>query len=182
VGAKPGVTRHMRSIQLHHSPNVFLLDTPGVLRPKLGGINVALALSATGCIKDADRLIQSSSLAEFLIASLPTILEPASVVPALQMLGVDTRDPRIKPLLRLSRPRGTGLAGKVRAIQDPMQQQLFTAQEDLDVAVAVQAVMSQVAERVGCRESGGGFSERAAALHVVQCFRAGKLGKCCFDA
>lgn len=181
VGARPGVTRHVRSIQLCAEPNVFLLDTPGVLRPRLGDLSVALALAAAGCIKDADRLVQSASLAEFLLASLPCILEPAAVVPALRSLGIDTGDPRIAPLLRAGGRRGlAGALGEGSPTRDGPAGALGERAE-MAMAVAVQAALSQVAERVGSRDAGGGFSERAAALHVLQCFRSGRLGKCCFD-
>ena len=50
VGNKPGVTRQKQWVRVNHK--IELLDTPGVLWPKLDGEGVALNLSYTGTIKD----------------------------------------------------------------------------------------------------------------------------------
>ena len=50
VGNKPGVTRQKQWIRV--SDKIELLDTPGVLWPKLGNTKVALNLAFTGTIKD----------------------------------------------------------------------------------------------------------------------------------
>jgi len=50
VGNKPGVTRQKQWIKV--SEQIELLDTPGVLWPKLGNQEVALNLAYTGTIKD----------------------------------------------------------------------------------------------------------------------------------
>lgn len=50
VGNKPGVTRQKQWIRV--SDQIELLDTPGVLWPKLGNQEVALNLAYTGTIKD----------------------------------------------------------------------------------------------------------------------------------
>lgn len=50
VGNKPGVTRQKQWIRVKE--NIELLDTPGILWPKLGQEEVALRLAYTGTIKD----------------------------------------------------------------------------------------------------------------------------------
>ena len=50
VGNKPGVTKNKQWIRINDK--IELLDTPGVLWPKLQNENVALNLSFTGTIKD----------------------------------------------------------------------------------------------------------------------------------
>lgn len=50
VGNKPGVTRQKQWVRVKE--NIDLLDTPGILWPKLGEEEVALNLSYTGTIKD----------------------------------------------------------------------------------------------------------------------------------
>lgn len=50
TGNKPGVTRQKQWIRV--SDRIELLDTPGVLWPKLGNQNVAMNLAYTGTIKD----------------------------------------------------------------------------------------------------------------------------------
>ena len=50
VGNKPGVTKQKQWVRLGNS--IELLDTPGVLWPKLDNENIALNLAFTGSIKD----------------------------------------------------------------------------------------------------------------------------------
>lgn len=50
VGNRPGVTRQKQWLRV--SNNIELLDTPGVLWPKLGSNDIALKLAYTGTIKD----------------------------------------------------------------------------------------------------------------------------------
>jgi len=50
VGNKPGVTKQKQWVRLNE--NIELLDTPGVLWPKLGNEEIALNLAFTGTIKD----------------------------------------------------------------------------------------------------------------------------------
>ena len=67
VGNKPGVTRQKQWIKV--SNTIELLDTPGVLWPKLGNTNVALNLAFTGTIKD-DILQKTDIGYEFLKVAL----------------------------------------------------------------------------------------------------------------
>ena len=67
VGNKPGVTRQKQWIRLEEG--IELLDTPGVLWPKLGDEEVALNLAYTGTIKDdvLETIEVGFSLLKFLI-------------------------------------------------------------------------------------------------------------------
>lgn len=67
VGNKPGVTRQKQWIRL--KDGIELLDTPGVLWPKLGDKKVALNLAYTGTIKDdvLETIKVGFSLLKFLI-------------------------------------------------------------------------------------------------------------------
>ena len=67
VGNKPGVTRQKQWIRLEDG--IELLDTPGVLWPKLGDEKVALNLAYTGTIKDdvLETIEVGFSLLKFLI-------------------------------------------------------------------------------------------------------------------
>lgn len=50
TGAKPGVTRGVQWVKL--SDKLELMDTPGVLWPRLGDIEIGMKLGATGSISD----------------------------------------------------------------------------------------------------------------------------------
>lgn len=76
VGNKPGVTRQKQWIRVKE--NIELLDTPGILWPKLGQEEIALHLAYTGTIKDD--VLEKTEVAYFLLKYLleekrQTILE-----------------------------------------------------------------------------------------------------------
>ena len=66
IGDKPGVTKGKQWIRL--KGNMELLDTPGILWPKIGDSTVALNLAFTGAIKD--EIIDTETLAYKLLEIL----------------------------------------------------------------------------------------------------------------
>ena len=66
VGNKPGVTRQKQWVRIKE--NIELLDTPGILWPKLEPEEVALNLAYTGTIKDD--IIDKIEVAYFLLKNL----------------------------------------------------------------------------------------------------------------
>jgi len=161
VGARPGVTRHLQSIRMSRQPSVYLLDTPGVLQTRVPDVGTALCLAAAACVKDADALIPLVSLAEFTLAALAVGCPPGGAQPALRTLGVDTSLPEIAPLLS----------------PDPA----LAEADGVRLAVAAHSALMQVAERIGAKGKGGALDPRSAAVHVMQCFRSGKLGPVALD-
>jgi len=65
TGSKPGVTRHTTWVKL--GKDTELLDTPGILWPKIESADAGLALTLTGAIRDS--VVDSKRLIEFLIQS-----------------------------------------------------------------------------------------------------------------
>ena len=65
VGAQPGVTRQTSSLLVCESPVVRLLDTPGIMTPKISSTEVGLRLALTGAIKDS--IVGEEILVEYLI-------------------------------------------------------------------------------------------------------------------
>ena len=74
VGNKPGVTRQKQWIRLEEG--IELLDTPGVLWPKLGDEEVALNLAFTGSIKEEviERVEIAYQLTKFLLYNYRVML------------------------------------------------------------------------------------------------------------
>lgn len=66
VGNKPGITRQKQWIRVKE--NIELLDTPGILWPKLGQEEVALRLAYTGTIKDD--VLEKTEVAFYLLKYL----------------------------------------------------------------------------------------------------------------
>lgn len=56
VGDRPGVTRAVASILVSAAPNlVRVMDTPGIMLPKVGGHEQGLKLALTGAVRDEVR-------------------------------------------------------------------------------------------------------------------------------
>ena len=76
VGDRPGVTRAVSSILVSASPLVRLLDTPGIMVPRVGDAEIGLRLALTGAVKD------SVAGEELLVEYLLDLLHRRSVAPA----------------------------------------------------------------------------------------------------
>ena len=49
VGASPGVTRALETkIKVSHDPVVYLLDTPGIMMPKINNLDTGMKLACCG--------------------------------------------------------------------------------------------------------------------------------------
>ena len=66
IGPNPGVTKHHDWIKL--DSNVDLLDTPGILWPRIKDHEIGLRLTVTGAIKDS--IVGTSKLSIFLLSML----------------------------------------------------------------------------------------------------------------
>jgi hypothetical protein len=142
------------------SPLMYLMDTPGVLAPKVDDISTALALAAVGCVKDSDALIPITVLADYVLRSLAVGMTPRGATRALEALG-------------LTATEFDALVAPDHAEDDPSGADA--------VSVGIQLALSSIAHRIGAKSPGGGVDLRPAALHVVQCFRSGKLGPVMLD-
>ncbi|XP_040847833.1 mitochondrial ribosome-associated GTPase 1 [Ochotona curzoniae] len=69
VGGEPGITRAVTSrIQVCERPPVFLLDTPGVLAPRIASVETGLKLALCGTL--LDHLVGEETMADFLLHTL----------------------------------------------------------------------------------------------------------------
>ncbi|KAL4687905.1 hypothetical protein H8957_004794 [Semnopithecus entellus] len=69
VGGEPGITRAVMSrIQVSERPLMFLLDTPGVLAPRIESVETGLKLALCGTV--LDHLIGEETMADYLLFTL----------------------------------------------------------------------------------------------------------------
>ncbi|KAK1333418.1 hypothetical protein QTO34_005801 [Cnephaeus nilssonii] len=69
VGGEPGITRAVMSrIQVSERPLMFLLDTPGVLAPRIESVETGLKLALCGTV--LDHLVGEDTLADYLLYTL----------------------------------------------------------------------------------------------------------------
>ncbi|XP_043912730.1 mitochondrial ribosome-associated GTPase 1 isoform X2 [Protopterus annectens] len=69
VGGEPGITRAVLSrIQVCDRPPVYLLDTPGVMSPKIGSLENGMKLAVCGTI--LDHLVGEDIIADYLLYTL----------------------------------------------------------------------------------------------------------------
>lgn len=69
TGALPGVTKDVgQKIRILDTPAIFLIDSPGILEPRLTNIDSGLKLALVACIKDG--IVDSFTLSDFLLYKL----------------------------------------------------------------------------------------------------------------
>ena len=73
VGNKPGITKKLEWIRINN--DLELLDTPGILWPKLDGDNVALNLASTTAIKE--EILNKEQIAIYIIQTLKKLYPKA---------------------------------------------------------------------------------------------------------
>ena len=104
VGDRPGVTRGKQWVRI--SPYLELMDTPGMLWPKLEDQELAKHLAFLGSIKD--EIMDSEELATDLLALLQSMV-PVPLTERFSKLAADT--PKEELLEAISRSRGFLLRG-----------------------------------------------------------------------
>ena len=66
VGAKPGITRSvLNRIKINERPEIFLLDTPGILTPNIANAETGMRLALCECLQD--HLIGEDFIADYLL-------------------------------------------------------------------------------------------------------------------
>ncbi|NXU26941.1 MTG1 GTPase, partial [Thalassarche chlororhynchos] len=69
VGGEPGITKAVLTrIQVCEKPLMYLVDTPGVLPPKLGDVETGMKLALCGAIRD--HLVGEDIMADYLLYTL----------------------------------------------------------------------------------------------------------------
>ncbi|XP_043715760.1 DAR GTPase 2, mitochondrial [Telopea speciosissima] len=66
VSPVPGETKDISSLKIASHPNIYILDTPGVLPPEILDAEVGAKLALTGAIKDC--LVEEQELAQYFLA------------------------------------------------------------------------------------------------------------------
>ncbi|KAM6306176.1 mitochondrial ribosome-associated GTPase 1 [Aegotheles albertisi] len=95
VGGEPGVTKAVLTrIQVCEQPLMYLVDTPGVLPPKLGDVETGMKLAVCGAIRD--HLVGEDIMADYLLYALNKQQQFGYV----QHYGLGTACDDIEPVLR----------------------------------------------------------------------------------
>ncbi|NXC70415.1 MTG1 GTPase, partial [Anhinga anhinga] len=95
VGGEPGITKAvLTGIQVCEKPLMYLVDTPGVLPPKLGDVETGVKLALCGAIRD--HLVGEDVMADYLLYTLNKQQQFGYV----QRYGLAEACDRIEPVLR----------------------------------------------------------------------------------
>ncbi|XP_037997167.1 mitochondrial ribosome-associated GTPase 1 isoform X2 [Motacilla alba alba] len=95
VGGEPGITKAVLSrIQVCEKPLMYLVDTPGVLSPRLGDVETGMKLALCGAIRD--HLVGEDVMADYLLYTLNKQQQFRYV----QRYGLGQPCDRIEPLLK----------------------------------------------------------------------------------
>ncbi|KAM9273621.1 mitochondrial ribosome-associated GTPase 1 [Morus bassanus] len=95
VGGEPGITKAVLTrIQVCEKPLMYLVDTPGVLPPKLGDVEMGMKLALCGAIRD--HLVGEDIMADYLLYALNKQQEFGYV----RRYGLPEACDNIEPVLR----------------------------------------------------------------------------------
>ncbi|NWS82926.1 MTG1 GTPase, partial [Toxostoma redivivum] len=95
VGGEPGITKAVLSrIQVCEKPLMYLVDTPGVLPPRLGDVETGMKLALCGAIRD--HLVGEDVMADYLLYTLNKQQQFGYV----QRYGLGQPCDHIEPLLK----------------------------------------------------------------------------------
>ncbi|XP_027488029.1 mitochondrial ribosome-associated GTPase 1 [Corapipo altera] len=95
VGAEPGITKAVLTrIQVCEKPLMYLVDTPGVLPPKLGDVETGMKLALCGAIHD--HMVGEDMMADYLLYTLNKQQQFGYV----QRYGLGEPCDRIEPVLK----------------------------------------------------------------------------------
>lgn len=64
VGDQPGITKSVSSIQVSSEPAVFVLDTPGIMVPRVDDVETGLKLALTGALPE--RVVSLEAVVDYL--------------------------------------------------------------------------------------------------------------------
>ncbi|GJQ12126.1 hypothetical protein GpartN1_g3917.t1 [Galdieria partita] len=86
VGKHPGVTKHVTGFVVSHQPYIYMLDSPGVMYPRVDSWESGMKLIITGCIRDhsTDSLAACQFLLNMLIERKDSV--------AMSKLGIEIDD------------------------------------------------------------------------------------------
>ena len=101
IGPNPGVTKHQDWIKL--DKNIELLDTPGILWPRIESQEVGLRLTITGAIKDS--ILGTSKLSIYLLRILKKV-EPEKLEKFYQLDPSDIGLPPVDLINKIAEKRG----------------------------------------------------------------------------
>lgn len=116
TGPAPGLTRHQGWVLL--GKNVELLDTPGILWPKIESFETGIQLTLTGAVKD--EIVGTQRLADYLLEILKQ-LSFKKLVEVYRLSGMEPGIPSLALLDRIARSRGYlksgGVEDRIRAAE-----------------------------------------------------------------
>jgi ribosome biogenesis GTPase A len=118
VGKQPGVTRTIQGFVVAHQPYIYMLDSPGVLYPRIQSWESGMKLLVTGCIRDHS-VDESVAACQFLL----TKLKENNNLDALSRLGIDRTEWNSFPREMMRK-----VAHKIGALQkehSPQKEDLF---------------------------------------------------------
>ncbi len=89
TGARPGVTKNVSSIRVSDTPAIYVVDTPGVMVPRISSIETGLKLALVGAVPD--KVLDMRAISAYLLH----VMISQKVTPAWwERLGLNGAEPR----------------------------------------------------------------------------------------
>ncbi len=168
TGDKPGVTRNKQWLKIH--PQIDLLDTPGLLWPKIENQVSAYKLACTGAMKDdiLDEEDIASFLLQFLLHYYPDALTER------YRLDLTAYREDIKIAVQDEKNAAENMEESEK--QQAFAEQLLARKKDIG-----RRALGLCGQKRGCILRGGEVDFHRIAGLVLDDFRAGKLGRVTLD-
>eukprot|EP00897_Mesotaenium_endlicherianum_P009144 jgi/Mesen1/8258/ME000445S07397 len=191
VGPLPGVTRSVSSFKVAEKPSLYVLDTPGVMVPRVASVEVGLKLALIDAVKVS--VVGEEHVARYLLSLLN------SRQLALQARASDSRSHQSHALPQAAKPASSGggarahLAEALALPREELMQQLSEAEaggigkvfgsaaygEAMEAHVDRQMALLRRKFHVAASEGDEGWN--LVGRHVLRALREGKLGPCTLD-
>jgi len=162
VAPLPGVTRALSAFKVSENPLAFLIDSPGIMVPRVEDIETGLKLALTGTSHNLLPSSFSSSIPKLTLPSYPTI-----------HIGA----------IKDSRLGQEVLADYLLYIMNKMSffgyTKVFGLAEPND---NIHEVLQAVSKFMGVAKQGTEFDPESSAAHFVRAYRSGELGTFTLDS
>jgi len=170
IGPNPGVTRHMSSFRIGARPSMYVMDTPGVMVPRIADLETGLKLALTGAVKDS--VVGEVQIAMYLLAMFNWHPDGLKIAAAQELRN-----------LRKSVEKGgfqRRFAGPASKLAELMPRRTVPAEE---LGMVFDEVLDKLANRSakGDKNDISESSRLIASQTLIRHYRQGKLGQFTWD-
>ncbi|KAA8520367.1 hypothetical protein F0562_014623 [Nyssa sinensis] len=179
VSAQPGETKDISSFKIASHPNIYVLDTPGILPPEILDIEVCSKLALTGAISDC--FIGETELARYFLAVLNlTVGLKAECSGALNSAGCEL-DKRQKRKYPTDHTQDFIVQDVRRTLFEVASSFGGNLEDENDLAWLIEAQLSTLQKALHVTMASVDDTHNKVATKLLNLYRTGRLGHYTLD-